>query len=76
MPKKASKKKVTEAPKIEEPKVEEKVDWGAKLAKAGKIILGILVILAGLFLIWLFLPEFLEVLKGIIFLLLITPSFL
>lgn len=44
----------------------EKFDWGAALAKAGKIILGILIILAGLFLIWLWWPEFLFVLKGVI----------
>jgi len=77
MPKKARKKKVTEEPKIEEPKAEEeKVDWGAKVVKAGKIILGILIILAGLFLIWLFLPEFLEVLKGVIGVILILVGLL
>jgi hypothetical protein len=77
MPRKAKKKAVIEEPKIEAPKVEEeKIDWGAKAAKAGKIIFGILVILAGLFLIWLFLPEFLQVLKGIIGIVLILVGLL
>ncbi|MBD3263104.1 hypothetical protein GF374_01865 [Candidatus Woesearchaeota archaeon] len=40
-------------------------DWGAAVAKAAKIIIGILIILAGLFLVWLWWPEFLYVLKGV-----------
>jgi len=67
MPRKAKKKAVIEEPKIEAPKVEEeKVDWCAKLVKAGKIIFGILIMLAGLVLIWLFLEDFLLVLRGLI----------
>jgi len=78
MPRKAKKKaEPVEAVKIEEPKVEEeKVDWGAKVAKVGKIILGILIMLGGLFLIWTFLPEFLAVLKGLIGVILILVGVL
>jgi len=66
MPKKAKKKEETvDMPKVETP-AEEKPDWGAKAAKVGKIILGLVIILAGAFLIWTFLPEFLAVLKGVI----------
>ena len=44
----------------------EKVDWGAIVAKAAKIIIGILIVIAGGFLVWLWWPEFLYVLKGVI----------
>lgn len=47
-------------------KKKDKVDWGASVAKAAKIIIGILIILAGLFLVWLFWPKFIYVLKGIV----------
>jgi len=45
---------------------ETKKSAGELAKKAGKIILGILIVLAGLFLIWAFWPDFLAVLKGII----------
>lgn len=45
---------------------EEKTDYGAVAKKWAKIILGILVVLAGGFLVWTFLPEFWAVFKGII----------
>lgn len=47
-----------------EPIFEEKRPLKERVAKAVKIIIGILIILGGGFLIWTFLPEFLEVLKG------------
>lgn len=40
-------------------------DFGISAKKVGKIVLGILFMLAGLFLIWLWWPEFTEVLKGV-----------
>jgi hypothetical protein len=39
---------------------------GASVKKAAKILFGILIILVGGFVVWWFLPEFLEVLKGVI----------
>lgn len=48
------------------PKKKEKVDWGAAVAKVAKIIIGILIIIAGVFLVWLWWPEFLYVLKGVV----------
>lgn len=56
--------------KVEEFKVpefaEEKKTLGQRAKKAGKIVLGVLLILAGIFgIIW-FLPEFIAVLKGVI----------
>ncbi len=56
--------------KVEEFKVpeitEEKKTFGQRAKKAGKIILGVLLVLAGVFgIIW-YWPEFLEVLKGVI----------
>lgn len=63
-------KKKVGAPKVEEFKVpeftEEKKTLGQKAKKAGKIILGVLLILAGIFGIYVFLPEFIKVLEGII----------
>jgi len=47
-----------------------------KLGKYAKIILGILIILAGLFLIWLFLPEFILLIKGVIGVILILVGIL
>lgn len=47
-----------------EEKTEKKL--GASVKKAAKILLGILIILVGGFLVWWFLPDFLEVLKGVI----------
>ncbi|MEM2874281.1 MAG: hypothetical protein QW063_02450 [Candidatus Nanoarchaeia archaeon] len=44
----------------------EKPSLAEKAKRAAKILFGILIILGGLFLIWLFLPEFLEVLKGLV----------
>jgi protein-S-isoprenylcysteine O-methyltransferase Ste14 len=56
--------------KVEEFKVpeitEEKKTLGQRAKKAGKIILGVLLVLAGIFGIYLFLPEFLKVLEGLI----------
>ena len=56
--------------KVEEFKVpeiaEEKKTFRQKAKKAGKIILGVLLVLAGVFgIIW-YWPQFLEVLKGVI----------
>jgi len=56
--------------KVEEFKVpeitEEKKTFGQRAKKAGKIILGVLLVLAGVFgIIW-YWPEFLQVLKGVI----------
>ena len=45
---------------------EENENSGVNLRKAGKIILGVIVVLAGLFLVWLWWPEFLKVAKGVI----------
>ncbi len=64
------KKKVKQQKTVEEFKVpeiaEEKKTIGQKAKKAGKIILGILLVLAGIFgIIW-YLPEFIAVIKGVI----------
>ena len=47
-------------------KKKDSVDWGASVAKAAKIIMGVLIMIAGLFLVWLWWPEFLYVLKGVV----------
>lgn len=47
-----------------------------KVGKYAKILLGALIILAGLFLIWLFLPEFILLIKGIIGVILILVGIL
>lgn len=64
-------KKKAKAAEIRETKAEpifepEKPGLAQRAKKAAKIFFGILIVLGGLFLIWLFLPEFLEVLKGLI----------
>jgi len=63
-------RKKKEEVKIEEFKVpeitEEKKTFGQKAKKAGKIFFGILLILAGIFGVYLFLPEFIKVLEGLI----------
>jgi hypothetical protein len=64
------KKKAKQQKAIEEFKVpeiaEEKRTLGQKARKATKMILGVLLILAGIFgIIW-FLPEFIAVIKGVI----------
>jgi protein-S-isoprenylcysteine O-methyltransferase Ste14 len=63
------KKKVI-TPEVEEFKVpeiiEEKRTLGQKAKKAGKIILGVLLILVGIFGIMWFLPEFIAIVKGVI----------
>ena len=66
MPRK--KKKAVEAKEEEKPEpiFEEKKTLAERVKKAAKVIFGILIILGGLFLIWLFLPEFLDVLKGLV----------
>jgi uncharacterized membrane protein len=51
--------KVPEIPEV-------KKTMGQKAKKAGKIIIGILLILAGIFSIIWFLPEFIAVIKGVI----------
>jgi uncharacterized membrane protein len=45
---------------------EKKAEFKRKVKKAGKIICGVLVALFGLFLIWLFWPEFISAFKGLI----------
>ena len=47
-----------------------------KVGKYAKILLGTLIILAGLFLIWLFLPEFIFLIKGVIGVILILVGIL
>lgn len=61
------KKKETKVEEFKVPEVaEEKKTLGQKAKKAGKIILGVLLVLAGVFgIIW-YWPQFLEVVKGII----------
>ena len=65
----ARKKKAVKDVKEEKPEPilesEEKKPISQRLAKFGKIFLGILVILGGLFLTWIFLPEFIKVLEGV-----------
>jgi Ca2+/Na+ antiporter len=64
MPRK--KKEEAKAEEFSAPEVSTKKTLGEKAKKAGKIILGILLILAGIFgIIW-YWSEFLEVLKGVI----------
>lgn len=47
------------------PKKDE-TNWGAAIAKAAKVVIGVLIVLAGLFLVWLWWPEFLYVFKGLL----------
>lgn len=63
--KRAAKPEAVEEFKVPEITAEKKT-LGQKAKKAGKLILGILLVLAGIFgIIW-YLPEFIAVLKGII----------
>jgi len=50
----------------------EEKSMGSTAMKWAKIILGILIVLAGLFLVWTFLPEFWAMFKGLIGLALIV----
>ncbi len=61
-------------PILEQP--EEKKPIGKSIAKFAKIFCGILIILGGLFLIWMFLPEFIKVLEGLVGVILILIGLL
>ena len=61
-------------PILEQP--EEKTPIGKRIGKFAKIFFGILIILGGLFLIWMFLPEFIKVLEGLVGVILILIGLL
>ena len=47
-----------------------------KLKKVVKIIIGLIIIIAGLFLVWVFLPEFVLIVKGVIGVILVLVGLL
>jgi cell division septal protein FtsQ len=65
MPRKKIAEKAVEEFKVQEMPVEKK-SIGQRAKKGFKMVFGILLVLAGLFGIYLFLPEFIKVLEGVI----------
>jgi hypothetical protein len=77
----ARKKKAVQAVKEDKPEPileqpEERTPIGKRISKFAKIFFGVLIILGGLFLIWMFLPEFIKVLEGLVGVMLILIGLL